>query len=563
MEQPKSASEAVEDRRLRPPETDRPAPGRSVELWLDGHSDLAAFILLVLGFVLRLRAAWGTFLDPDEALHFFIANQPSLILAYKASLTMAHPPLLILMLYGWRNLGTSEIVLRFLPILAGTAFCWVFFKWLSSLFGKSVALTGLLFASLLPPLVLLSAEVRQYELLLLFAISAAYSVEKALATNSAGFMLLASAFLCLSMLSHYSAFLFAAALGIYSLWRIVSRPTSATVVMAWAVGQAAALGLASFLYVSHISHIKGTTMAEQAFDSWLRKSYFHSGEGSRLVFILARSFSVFQYLLGQFVVGDIAVLLFIAGVVFLLRKKISPPRPEPTAPQLAVFLILPFAINCVAGLLDVYPYGGTRHSVFLAIFAIAGISLCMAGITQQNKLRSIAMAAAIVVLCFAFPSVRHPYIPRADQKLEHIEQAVRFVRDQIPPTAPLFVDYESGIVLGHYLCEQKPIAYDNSIPNFLVFNCSGHRIVSVTHDFWAFTPQMFLLQWNELVRNGDFHPGETVWVGQAGWIVNLDDSLRQEFSEFRGLRTTAFGKNIRFFEIAVGQPMLPVVAPNE
>ena len=219
------------------------------EIWLDAHSDLVVLVALVLGFGLRLWAAWGVFLNPDEALHFFIANQSSWALAYQASLTMAHPPLLILLLYAWRNIGTSELMLRLPAILAGTAFCWIFFKWLNRLFGKSVALTGLIFVSLLPPLVLLSAEVRQYEFLLLFIISAAYFLERALVENSAGFMLLSSAFTCLSMLSHYSSFLYAAALGVYSLWRIVSRKPAARVVMAWIGGQTLAVGLATVLYV--------------------------------------------------------------------------------------------------------------------------------------------------------------------------------------------------------------------------------------------------------------------------------------------------------------------------
>ncbi len=503
----------------------------------------------------------GTFLNPDEALHFFIANQSSWALAYKASLTMAHPPLLVFLLYVWRHVGTSDLVLRLPAILAGTAFCWVFFKWMNQLFGKSVALTGLMLASLLPPLVLLSSEVRQYELLLLFAVSAAYFLEKALAANSIGFMLLASAFLCLSMLSHYSAFLFAAALGIYSLWRIVEAGTTTKVALAWITGQATELGLAAVLYVTHISRIKGTSMAEEAFDTWLRKSYFHSGAGNPLVFVVARSFSVFQYFLGQFFLGDIAAVIFIAGIVFLLRKRISLPKAGPTPLQISALLILPFAFNCVAGLLDLYPYGGTRHSVFLAMFAIPGISLGLAGITRKRQLRSCAIAAGIVLLCFLIPS-RHPFILRPDQNREHMEQAVRFVREQIPPSSPLFVDYESAILLGHYLCQQRQVVYESSAPGFLVFNCAGHRIISTT-EVWGFTPQMFLRQWNDLVRNGTLHPGEIVWVGQAGWIVNLDDSLRKDLSEFRSLHSDIFGNNIRFFTITVGQPMPAVPLAGE
>ncbi len=46
--------------------------------------------------------------------------------------------------------------------------------------------------------------------------------------------------------------------------------------------------------------------------------------------------------------------------------------------QLGLFLLLPFVINAAAALVDLYPYGGTRHSAFLIPFAVAGVSLAIA-----------------------------------------------------------------------------------------------------------------------------------------------------------------------------------------
>ena len=69
-------------------------------------------MVVLLGFLARLWAASGIFLNPDEALHFRLANQSSLALAYGQSATAAHPPLLILFLYYWRTLSTSDIWLR-------------------------------------------------------------------------------------------------------------------------------------------------------------------------------------------------------------------------------------------------------------------------------------------------------------------------------------------------------------------------------------------------------------------------------------------------------------------
>src|SRR5713101_5650195 len=91
----------------------RPQSAQSrMDAWFRSHSDLVALLAVAAGFLLRVRAAAGTFLNPDEALHFSVANQTSLPAAYRASLTLAHPPLLIFLLYFWRHVGTSEFVLR-------------------------------------------------------------------------------------------------------------------------------------------------------------------------------------------------------------------------------------------------------------------------------------------------------------------------------------------------------------------------------------------------------------------------------------------------------------------
>src|SRR5271154_1236993 len=125
--------------------------------WFESHAHGAAVFLTLLGFMARLWTASGTFLNPDEALHFRLANQASLALAYKASLTAAHPPLFILLLYFWRALGTSELWLRLPSVLAGAAFCWIFYKWLSKAAGTLAGLIGVLLVAFLPPIIRLAA----------------------------------------------------------------------------------------------------------------------------------------------------------------------------------------------------------------------------------------------------------------------------------------------------------------------------------------------------------------------------------------------------------------------
>jgi len=296
--------------------------------WILRWSDWVALLVVIAGCLLRLRAAAGTFLNPDEALHFSVANQSSLPAAYRASLTLAHPPLLILLLYFWRAVGTSEFVLRLPSVIAGTMCCWIFYKWLKTAFESVVGLTGVIFMALLPPMVALTAEVRQYSLLLLFTALAAYLLERALSENSAGLIALASASTCLAVLSNYSGLLFAMALGLYSGLRLLLQRFPARMIGAWAAGQVTEVILIGFLYIVQISVLKSSFLAEWASSDWLRRSYFHPGHDNVTAFILGRSFAVFQFVFGQQIVGDITALMFLAGVVLLLQRKSQRAGPE-------------------------------------------------------------------------------------------------------------------------------------------------------------------------------------------------------------------------------------------
>src|SRR5271165_178997 len=265
--------------------------------WPQYHAGTIAVCLTLLGFLARLWTASGTFLNPDEALHFRLANQLSLALAYKASLTAAHPPLLILLLYFWRALGTSELWLRLPSVLAGTVFCWMFYKWLTNAAGGLAGLIGLLLVALLLPIVTIAAEVRQYALLLAFLISALYFLDEAFAKSSAGRMTAFALCLYLAMLFHYSAFLFAAALGLYALIRIFMEGPPAPVAAAWAANQLGGLASAAFLYKTHLSKLdvadSRTSLQGWVTEAYLRRSYFDPAHDNPVKFLVGHSFGVF------------------------------------------------------------------------------------------------------------------------------------------------------------------------------------------------------------------------------------------------------------------------------
>ena len=508
--------------------------------------------LLAAGFAVRVWHAWGTYLNPDETLHFFVANKTSWWLTYRASLNVSHPPLLIFLLHVWRGLGTSELTLRMPSILAGTAFCWFGYRWLAMLFDQSVAWIGFVLLLFLPSSIDLSTEVRQYALFLAFAMGSAYFLERALVKNSVPAMLISGAFLGLAIGSHFSAFLFAASLGVYAILRMVKERPRLKIFAAWEAGQILALGFCSFLYVIQLSRIGqayGGTKATQGWmsNAYLGNSYFVPGKISPLLFIFARTGGVFQYLFHQSVVGDVAYPLFVIGMVLVFRR---PSVGRPTSRQLGSLLLLPFGLNCVAALVRAYPYGGTRHCSFLFPFAVAGIGVALAWLVRNHGALGITVALLLALLCNLFPSKRLPYISAESQRKANMTAAMEFLRNA--PGEPIFTDYQTSLTLGHYLCDQRPIEPDQSVAGFISYECGGHHVIVTTNTF-NFTARTFYDQWQEMVTRYRLPPGNKVQVTQMGWSVYLASEL-VNFPEFR-LHPQYFGNNIQIFDLTVGQSM--------
>jgi hypothetical protein len=528
----------------------------------ESRAPFAALAVTFLGLLVRLWAAHGIFLNPDEALHFRLANQPSLLLAYKASLTASHPPLLTIVLYYWRTVGTSELWLRMPSVIASVVFCWMFYKWLSRAVGPIAGVIGLIFVAFLPPIVLLSVEIRQYPLMLAFLASALYFLDDAFAKNSAAKMAAFTLFLYGAMFSHYSAFFFAAALGIYALIRFFFH-RSLRLLSVWAAGQLGGAALAIFFYKVHISKLglghSRTVLQGWMSDVYLERSYFNSSRDNPVIFLLGHTFGVFQYFFGQLAIGDVMGLLFVIGVVFLLRGKGLSENPGASL-RLGVFLLLPFAIAGAVSLAHVYPFGGTRHVSFLIIPAFAGVSLAIVRLAKQNIDRSIGIAALILATCIVFGKTRPPRMDRPDQSHANMAAAIQFIHQNVDRSDIIFTAYQTDLILGHYLCQQKSITIDLSLDDYEQFTCDGYRVVSDDYKTeWMFWASNFPKRWQQLIEAYNLKLGDTVWVCQAGWDVGLPEDLRKNYAEFRNLQFESFGANIQIFKLTVGESM-PAVA---
>ncbi len=439
------------------------------------------------------------------------------------------------------------------------------------MFGRAPGWMALMFASFLSPLIALSSEVRQYALLLAFMSAAMWLLEQAFTEESAGEMLLAYGFVLLALLTHYSAFLFATALGVYSFFRGMEKKYPAGLKMAWGAGQVSVLAMGDFLYRTHLSALhSGASITSQ---DWLYNSLYHRGQQNLVLFVFARTFGVFQFVFGQLAVGDIAGLLFVIGVVYLVRSSeglnafasrgsraeaTSFPRTRIATWILAVLLTLPFLLTCAAAIAGVYPYGGTRHSAFLIPFAIAGVSLGLTWALKQNMTRGLTVVLAIVAASAVFGSPHRPYMTRQDQSLANMSLAMTYLQQNVPPEDVILTDYQTSLLLGHYLCQQQPVTFDHSIPGFLVFHCGGHRILSTGPQVSIFTAESFLHgeSWS-VTPKLDMKPGDRFWIVQAGWDIDMARQLNAASPRFRDLKVESFGRNIQLFPMVL-EPEGPV-----
>ena len=527
----------------------------ALESILNQHSDWPAVFVVALGFCWRVWLAHATYFNVDEAWHYSVANQDSFLNAYRASLTLYHPPLLVLVLYFWKMLGTSNLMLRLPCVIAGTAFCWLYYKWLFNMLGRTVAWVGLLLVTFLPTMIAISADLRQYAFLLMFLAGAALFLERALATNSAAMMVLSSGCLLLAMLSHYSAFLFAASLGIYAILRMFTQRVSTGVVGAWGAGQATGLALACFLYVTHIARLRASTGTQPAHlyaDWYLSPFYYHAGHDRLPLFLFRGTFGIFRFLFGWVIIGHLATLLFVAGAILLLRHE-SAPTEKPPAHLVGLLLLLSFGVNWIAVPAGLYPYGRTRQCIFLAIVAVGGVSVALARIAKEKLGPALALTVGILVLCrlFGTPPGRD-MLPLADQRHEHMDQALAFIRREVSSKDVIYLNKSTEFQLAHYLCDQKPLVFDRSVTGFESFQCHGLRVISTFPNDDAILLETFPSKWREMAHAYGLKPASKVWIVQGGWTKAFAESLSSRFPELSDLEPHSFGRYLEIFHVTVG-----------
>jgi Dolichyl-phosphate-mannose-protein mannosyltransferase len=488
-----------------------PAPGRWAQ-WVRLHADLAALTVVTVGFVTGIVLTRDRYLSPDEALHVEMVNLPGLAEVYENSRGNAHPPLFFLILHSWLRLGRSELFLRLLPAIFVAGFLWFAYRWAGRLFGRTAGILTLLVLAFSPALLPLSAEVRGYSLLLLLSASALAAFEKAVEARSPVWMAVFSLLLFLAILTHYGALFVTLSLFVYALARFWSSRLSGRVVATWAVFQVCAAALYLFLYFTQVASLRGGALERQAMTGWLGTSYFHRGQESLILFIVRQTAAVFRYFFGSSIAAAIAFLLAAGGVVHLgLRRHPS-----------ILLIVLPFLSGAAAGVLGLYPFGGTRHSSYLLPFSAAAIAVAVSTFSARRPWSLLLPCAALVPLLWGTADWSAPR-----QSLLPLKGAMDQLRKVVPAGSLIFTDYRTGAVISYYLGRPESNIQRSGLDHFRESEAGSYCVVR--SPLWTPDPKGFGDEVERLIRVYGLPPGQRFWVIRSGLEFDMTRELSRRF----------------------------------
>ena len=505
------------------------------------YADASAACLVLLGFFHRLHVAYKTFLTPEEAFQILAAVNADAEQMLAHPIIYTHPPLSFFLYRLVASLGNSDFLLRLPFAVAGAALPLIAYLWLKRLHGPTAAWIGMFVLLMAPNLFFLGWQARGYILALLGMAVALWAVEEALARNSALWMAAAMVGLCAALLSEYMAVWFWAALGVYVLLRFRSGPPARLLFTVWAAGQAAALLLVGWLQLLRAARIPaGAGLAKIAYPQpYLSDQYPAPGENP-LAFFAGNTVDFFAYLFSSGAAGVMALSAFAAAIALLSTGRL---KAVARHRALVVLFLMPFLLAGAAAAPRLHPYGGTRHSTHLALFAVAGIAIALAPLFERRPAAMMALAAVLTPFWYLRGPTDLAAVPTGHILRRPLLASLEYLRREVPAGSVILTDAESRLVLSYYLDPESPwprgIGRDEESVGGYVFYAPR----------WTFSGFADIREDLSLMRRRyNISPEQPVWGIDTGFICGaclelrgnpaLRDSL--DAAEVFGLGTAVF-----------------------
>jgi hypothetical protein len=255
-------------------------------------------------------------------------------------------------------------------------------------------------------------------------------------------------------------------------------------------------------------------MEDRAVTSWLRAGYFHRDRENPLWFVARQTWEIFHYFFGASFLAAVAIVLTVAGLVVLGRRR------QP----LALLFALPLILGAAAGLLGVYPFSGTRHSAYLLLFVAVPMGIALSALLETRRWPALLTLGVLATLCWTSPEWSTP-----PQSLSRMNEAVDYLRERAAPGSLVFTDQRTGTVLSYYLGRDRLDTERRGLERFFESRAGGYCIVE--SPVWAPDPTAFPDELERMIRVYRLPAGQRLRVARLGFEYSSRSVLSGRFPD--------------------------------
>ncbi|MEQ8768344.1 MAG: glycosyltransferase family 39 protein [Planctomycetota bacterium] len=421
-----------------PPDAPRPQ-ARDVTLWI-------ALLLSLGSLVWRASSLDAYWLNPDEGLYHEIVTNPSTDVVRRTIRLHPHPPLFYWSLWSLSpSPDGSDIALLRWPALALSTLAIL----LAYVLGRQLrdgwaglALAGLVAIS--PAVHEQSLVIRQYGWVLPFLLGCATATLAAARRGSWGWLFLAGCSLSIGLMLHYSAVLVGLVLlGTYLvLWLRPGSPIRFR--LSWLLALLPVIAAGTWVWESNLRVLLlDSEFRGKAATSWLEDEFIDDGGE-----LIRTTLGFFSYAFGRERLLFV-MIAFVAGGVIAWRRRSF------TGLGLVAAVL---AGSWIFSILEIYPFGATRHSSVLIPFLAIPIALLIRDALGRSWRVAGASLGLAAVLFFASSPLgaaigwddRSPWLKTVPEQAISRE-AIEAMREPIDGlalrSATIFLDQQAFAVL--------------------------------------------------------------------------------------------------------------------
>jgi hypothetical protein len=219
-----------------------------------------------------------------------------------------------------------------------------------------------------------------------------------------------------------------------------------------------------------------------------------------------------------------AAVLFAAALV-ILWKGCSGERPRNRI--FAALLVTPFLLACGGAWLKLHPYGRSRHTVILAVFAAAGVSIALERIFRARPWIGGAAAVTLGLIWMFAGDPDQNNIPRSRNHKSSMMAAMRYMESSIPAGALVLANKGTAAYIRFYAPSRQrllPLADFNGQEESPM---GSFRVVWRRWDFGEVDD--LLTDLTSVRREFGLNRDAPVWVVDGGFDSGIDSRLRQRY----------------------------------